>query len=102
MTAAELLANIDPARPVVVLEHEPKEFQALREAGADVALCGHTHAGQLFPGNLVVPFFNENAWGYRRVHDLDTVVTAGVGYYGPPMRVGTNSEVSVVNLKFNG
>lgn len=102
MTAAELLANIDPARPVVVLEHEPKEFQALREAGADVALCGHTHAGQMFPGNLVVPFFNENAWGYKRVHDLDTVVTAGVGYYGPPMRVGTNSEVTVVNLKFNG
>ena len=100
MTPAELLANIDPARPVVVLEHEPKEFKALKEAGADVALCGHTHAGQLFPGNLVVPFFNENAWGYKKVHDLDTVVTAGVGYYGPPMRVGTDSEVSVVNLKF--
>ena len=100
MTPAELLANIDPARPVVVLEHEPKEFKALKEAGADVALCGHTHAGQLFPGNLVVPFFNENAWGYKKVHDLDTVITAGVGYYGPPMRVGTDSEVSVVNLKF--
>ena len=100
MTPAELLANIDPEKPVVVLEHEPKEFQALKEAGADVALCGHTHAGQMFPGNLVIPFFNENAWGYAKVHDLDTVVTAGVGYYGPPMRVGTNSEVSVVNLKF--
>ena len=100
MTSAELLADIDPERPVVVLEHEPKEFQALKAAGADVALCGHTHAGQMFPGNLVVPFFNENAWGYARVHDLETVVTAGVGYYGPPMRVGTNSEVTVVNLKF--
>ena len=100
MTSAELLANIDPERPVVVLEHEPKEFQALKEAGADVALCGHTHAGQMFPGNLVIPFFNENAWGYAKVHGLDTVVTAGVGYYGPPMRVGTDSEVSVVNLKF--
>ena len=100
MTPAELLANIDSEKPVVVLEHEPKEFQALKEAGADVALCGHTHAGQMFPGNLVIPFFNENAWGYAKVHDLDTVVTAGVGYYGPPMRVGTNSEVSVVNLKF--
>ena len=100
MTPAELLADIDPERPVVVLEHEPKEFQALKAAGADVALCGHTHAGQMFPGNLVVPFFNENAWGYARVHDLETVVTAGVGYYGPPMRVGTNSEVTVVNLKF--
>lgn len=102
MTPAELLSGIDPSRPVVVLEHEPKEFKALKDAGADVALCGHTHAGQLFPGNLVIPFFNENAWGYERVHGLDTVVTAGVGYYGPPMRVGTDSEVSVVNLKFKG
>ena len=100
MTPAQLLSGIDQSLPVVVLEHEPKEFKALKEAGADVALCGHTHAGQMFPGNLVVPFFNENAWGYARVHDLETVVTAGVGYYGPPMRVGTDSEVSVVNLKF--
>lgn len=102
MTPAELLAGVDQSRPVVVLEHEPKEFQALKEAGADVALAGHTHAGQMFPGNLVVPFFNENAWGYARIHDLETVVTAGVGYYGPPMRVGTDSEVSVVNLRFKG
>lgn len=102
MSPGQLLAGVDRARPVVVLEHEPKEFQALKEAGADVALAGHTHAGQVFPGNLVVPFFNENAWGYAKVHGLDTVVTAGVGYYGPPMRVGTNSEVSVVNLKFKG
>ena len=100
MTPAQLLSGIDQSLPVVVLEHEPKEFKALKEAGADVTLCGHTHAGQMFPGNLVVPFFNENAWGYARVHDLETVVTAGVGYYGPPMRVGTDSEVSVVNLKF--
>ena len=65
----------------MVLQHEPKEFKALAEAGADVALCGHTHAGQIFPGNLIVPLFNENAWGYKRIDGLDTFVTAGVGYY---------------------
>ena len=100
MTAEALLSGVDASLPVVVLQHEPKQFKALKAAGADVALCGHTHAGQLFPGNLVIPLFNENAWGYARVHELDTVVTAGVGYYGPPMRVGTDSEVSVVNLRF--
>lgn len=100
MTPAELLANADRTRPILVLEHEPKEFEALKAAGADVALCGHTHAGQIFPGNLIVPLFNENAWGYQRVHDLDTFVTAGVGYYGPPMRIGTDSEITVINLTF--
>lgn len=100
MTPAELLRDIDPAKPVFVLEHEPKEFKALGESGADVALCGHTHAGQIFPGNLLVPLFNENAWGYKRLHDVDTYVTAGMGYYGPPMRVGTDSEVTVLHITF--
>ena len=102
MTAEELLAGADKEKPVLVLEHEPIDFANLKEAGADLALCGHTHAGQIFPGNLVVPFFNENAYGYKVVSGLQTIVTAGVGYYGPPMRVGTDSEVTVVNLAFTG
>ena len=100
MSPEELLRDIDASLPVLVLEHEPKDFEALKAAGADVALCGHTHAGQMFPGNLAVPLFNENAWGYKRVHDLDTYVTAGVGYYGPPMRVGTDSEITIINMTF--
>ena len=99
---ARLLGKIDRTRPVIVLEHEPVEFAALKESGADLVLCGHTHAGQLFPGNLIVPFFNENAYGYRVISGLDTIVTVGVGYYGPPMRVGTDSEVTVVHVRFRG
>ena len=100
MAPSELLAKADTARPILVLQHEPKQFEALKAAGADVALCGHTHAGQIFPGNLIVPFFNENAWGYKKVHELDTFVTAGVGFYGPPLRIGTDSEITVINLTF--
>ncbi len=100
MSAAELLSHADAALPVLVLQHEPKEFAALREAGADAVLCGHTHAGQIFPGNLIVPLFNENAYGYVNADGLHTVVTSGVGCYGPPMRIGTNSEVMVIRLHF--
>ena len=99
-SAAELPEGSDLTKPVIVLQHEPVEFAALKEAGADLALCGHTHAGQIFPGNLIVPFFNENAYGCKNVGGLDTIVTAGVGYYGPPMRVGTDSEVTVVHIHF--
>ncbi len=101
MKPAELLGDLDPELPIVVLQHEPVEFEELAGAGADLILCGHTHAGQIFPGNLVVPFFNENAWGYERLYGADTIVTAGVGYYGPPMRVGTDSEVTVIRIHFN-
>ena len=93
-------SGVDTSKPVVVLQHEPVEFEALKQNGADLAVCGHTHAGQIFPGNLIVPFFNENAYGYKVLGGLDTVVTSGIGYYGPPMRVGTDSEVMVLNLHF--
>ena len=97
-TPAQLLEEADTNKPVIVLEHEPVEFEALKESGADLALSGHTHAGQMFPGNLIVPFFNENAYGYKVVSGLQSIVTSGIGYYGPPMRVGTNSEIAVLNI----
>ena len=100
MTAEELLKNADKELPVFVLQHEPIEFNELSRAGADIVLSGHTHNGQIFPGNLVVPFFNENGYGVKDLYGIKTVVTAGVGYYGPPIRVGTDSEVTVVNIKF--
>ena len=97
---AELLKDVDKSKPVIVLEHEPVEFEELSQSGADLVLCGHTHNGQIFPGNLVVPFFNENGYGVKELYGIQTVVTAGVGYYGPPIRVGTDSEVTLINLSF--
>ncbi len=97
-TAAEVLADTDPEKEIIVLQHEPVGFEALRESGADLVLCGHTHNGQIFPGNLIVPFFNENAYGLKTIGGMDTVVTSGTGYYGPPMRVGTDSEIMVLEI----
>ena len=99
-SGADLLKDVAKNVPVLVLEHEPMGYEELAAAGADVVLSGHTHAGQIFPGNLLIPFFNENAWGHRKLHGIDTFVTAGVGYYGPPMRIGTSSEITVINMHF--
>ena len=98
--ASELMAGIDREKPVLVLQHEPVEFSKLAEAGADLVLCGHTHAGQIFPGNLIIPFFSENHYGLKKVGGVQTVVTSGVGYYGPPLRVGTDSEIMVITIFF--
>ena len=47
-------------RPVIVIDHQPRELQELANAGVDLDLCGHTHDGQTFPGNLTVCLFWEN------------------------------------------
>ncbi len=102
MTAAELMEGIDRSRPVLVIEHEPVDFQNLAEAGADLVFSGHTHAGQFFPITQFTHLFNENNYGLKEVHGLQSVVTSGIGYYGPPIRLGCDSEVMVLNVHFSG
>lgn len=98
LSADGLLNGIEGTK--IVLEHEPLDYKALSEAGADLVLSGHTHNGQIAPGNLVVPFFNENGYGLKELYGMKTVVTAGVGYYGAPIRVGTDSEITVIDLTY--
>lgn len=99
-TPEELTASLDATRPILVLDHEPREYEELEAAGADLALGGHTHDGQLFPGNIVVDLLWENAYGYKRVGDLQTIVTSGVGLFGPNMRVATRAEVCPITVHF--
>ncbi len=98
----ELLSGLDRSRPVFVLEHQPRQLKELEKAGADLQLCGHTHDGQLFPGNLTVKLFWENPCGYLQKGCLHSIVTSGVGVWGPAMRVGTDGEICVVTVKFEG
>lgn len=96
----DVMSQVSPDRPVVVLQHEPKDFEEMAEYGADLALCGHTHDGQIFPGNLLVSLMYENSCGEKMIQGMDTIVTSGVGYYGPPLRIGTKSEITVINLNY--
>ena len=86
--------------PVIVLDHEPKELEELSKAGVDLVLSGHTHDGQIFPANILLKFISENSYGYKKVGDMDDIVTSGVGLFGPYMRVGTISEVCNIKVKF--
>ena len=61
-------------------------------------LCGHTHDGQVFPGNIVIRFFWENKCGYLKKGNMHNIVTSGVGLFGPNMRVGTKSEICDVSI----
>ncbi len=53
-TPEEITADMDRSKPILVIDHQPKELQELADAGVDLDLCGHTHDGQMFPGNLTI------------------------------------------------
>ena len=60
---------------------------------------GHTHHGQIFPANLITKMLYEVSWGYLKKDNTNYYVSCGVGTWGPPVRLGSNSEI--VNLKLN-
>lgn len=99
-TAVELTEGMDMDKPVIVIDHEPKELDELAQAGVDLDLCGHTHDGQMFPGNVTIKLMWENAYGYLKKGKMHNIVTSGVGVFGPNMRVGTKSEICAIDVSF--
>ena len=102
LSPSELLHGLDSSRPLIDLEHEPANLEAVSAAGYDLDLCGHTHAGQVFPGTVLIHFFWENAWGYKRIGNMQNIVTSGVGSFGPYMRTMCDSEICRIHVTFEG
>ena len=100
LSPTDILNPLDLSKPVLVADHQPKEYKELADAGADLDLSGHTHNGQLFPGNLLISLLWENPYGYEKKGNMHTIVTSGVGIWGPNMRIGTKSELVLVNVHF--
>lgn len=99
-TAEEIVSTLDTKKPIIVVDHEPSELEELAQAGVDMDLCGHTHDGQLFPGNITVNLLWENAYGYLKKGNMHNIVTSGVGLFGPNMRVGTKAEITSITVTF--
>jgi predicted MPP superfamily phosphohydrolase len=95
---AGAMAGRDPARAVVLLAHQPKAVRAALVAAVDLQLSGHVHAGQLIPFNWLVRLDQPFVSGLHKVDDTWVYVNAGTGYWGPPMRVGSRSELTCLEL----
>ena len=82
----------------ILLAHQPNSCRAAERHGFDLQLSGHTHGGQMFPWNLLVRFAHVI---YRGLHAFGAgwvYVNTGTGYWGPPMRVGVQSEITLLRL----
>ncbi|MEU1407022.1 metallophosphoesterase [Streptomyces sp. NPDC005728] len=92
------LGDRDPARACVLLAHQPVQIHEAVRHGVDLQLSGHTHGGQLWPGNLIAAAANPTVAGLDRYGDTQLYVSRGAGAWGPPTRVGAPSDVTVIEL----
>ncbi|MFE7427330.1 metallophosphoesterase [Streptomyces sp. NPDC057545] len=92
------LGDRDPARASVLLAHQPVVIDDAVAWGVDLQLSGHTHGGQLWPGDLVAGLAYPTVAGLDRYGDTQLYVTRGAGAWGPPVRVGAPSDITVVEL----
>lgn len=97
----ELVKNMNPDLPALLLDHEPYLLNEAKENGIDLQLSGHTHHGQMFPGNLVADCIFELPYGYKQKGKTHYYVSSGLGLWGPPFRIGTHSEIVVFDIEFN-
>ncbi len=87
------LASID-SQPSVLLKHDPANPRIAAELGVSLQISGHTHRGQLFPFNLMTRrIYGGHDYGLTRLDGTQIITSSGTGSWGPPMRLGTRSEI---------
>ena len=98
--SGELFKEVDVSKPIMVLDHEPREYDELEKAGVDLMMAGHTHDGQLWPTKIATDIIWENPYGLWVKNAFHAITTSGLGLFGPNMRVGTIAEVCIIHVKF--
>lgn len=88
----------DKTKPIIILDHIPKSSHDGRKINADIQISGHTHDGQFFPVNLIVKKMYELSHGMKKYDGFHYFVTSGLGLWGPPVRVRTDSEIMLIHV----
>ena len=97
---AQIMNGLNKNKPVILMDHQPYHLEEAEQNNVDFQISGHTHNGQFFPGNLFVKWMYELAYGYLKKGKTHIYVSSGLGLWGPQYRIGTQSELVVINFKF--
>ena len=93
------IAGAPSADVKILLAHQPRSLSEAAKAGFDLQISGHTHGGQFFPWNLAAAIGQPFIEGLHRFEQTWIYVSKGTGYWGPPVRVGARSEITVITLR---
>lgn len=97
---SQIINGLDKNKPFLLMDHQPYHLEEAEQNNIDFQISGHTHNGQFFPGNLFVKRMYELSYGYLKKGKTHFYVSSGLGLWGPQYRIGTQSELVVINFKF--
>ncbi|MFC5649197.1 metallophosphoesterase [Paenibacillus solisilvae] len=101
VSVQELVAELDQSLPLILMDHQPSALNEAAEGGIDISLSGHTHRGQMAPNHFITRRLFELDWGYIRKGLMHAIVSSGYGTWGPPVRIGSRSEIVDITVQFN-
>jgi predicted MPP superfamily phosphohydrolase len=99
-TLDEIISSINSDYTKILLDHTPVKLEQAEKNGIDLQLSGHTHHGQIWPGNIITNMVYELSWGYKKKSNTQYYVTSGAGTWGPPVRTGSKSEIVNIKIAF--
>lgn len=101
MEMEELVEGLDDDKYMIVLDHQPHDYDAQEQAGVDLVLSGHTHGGQLFPINYVGEWTKENekTYGLEKRGNTNYIVTSGISCWAIDFKTGCKSEYVVIDVE---
>lgn len=98
----EILEELDIKKdlPSILLKHSPSLLDVSKEGGISMQISGHTHVGQIFPMSLLTSFvYKGYDYGFKDFNGMKIYTSSGAGTWGPPMRVGSVSEIVLINFE---
>lgn len=95
----EIMKNINPELPLILMDHQPVEYAAAEKYGVDLMVSGHTHKGQLWPFGYITNAIFENDYGLMKKGKTNYYTSSGYGTWGPPVRTGNRPELVVIRVK---
>lgn len=100
-SVGELIKDTDKDKFIIVLDHQPKEYEENSDAGTDLLLSGHTHAGQMWPLNIAFKFlkFDDAVYGYTRIKDTQALITSGFAGWGYSVKTSSPAEYVIIDIK---
>ncbi len=97
---SRLLDGVDKRKPVIVADHQPR-FNEIVMNRCDLGLHGHTHNGQFWPYSWIIKLVYRCSYGYYKEGGSQFYISSGIGFAGPPYRIGTKSELAMIRVTFH-